>query len=92
MMTTTDRIDVRDLPDHLKSTNSLAAEARFATREGPEVSPLSQLDEQERRLIVEALNRATGNQSEAARILRIGRDALRYKTKKLGIEFSPVEQ
>lgn len=92
MMTTTDRIDVHDLPDHLKSTNSLAAEAGFATREGPEVSPLSPLDEQERRLIVEALNRATGNQSEAARILRIGRDALRYKMKKLGIEFSPVEQ
>jgi DNA-binding NtrC family response regulator len=41
---------------------------------------------------VEALSRANGNQSEAARILKIGRDALRYKMKKFGIEFSSMPQ
>jgi DNA-binding protein Fis len=32
-----------------------------------------------------ALAKAAGNQSEAARHLRIGRDALRYKMKKYGL-------
>ena len=40
------------------------------------------LEEQERLLIVRALQAAGGNQSQAARLLRIGRDALRYKLKK----------
>ena len=40
------------------------------------------LEDHERRLIVEALKAAGGNQSQAARLLRIGRDALRYKLKK----------
>jgi len=40
------------------------------------------LEEQERLLIVRALEASGGNQSQAARILRIGRDALRYKLKK----------
>ena len=37
-------------------------------------------------LIVRALEASGGNQSQAARILRIGRDALRYKLKKHGLE------
>jgi DNA-binding protein Fis len=32
-------------------------------------------------LIVRALEASQGNQSQAARMLRIGRDALRYKLK-----------
>ena len=40
------------------------------------------LEEQERILIVRALESCGGNQSQAARMLRIGRDALRYKLKK----------
>ncbi len=43
------------------------------------------LEAAERRLISGALARALGNESEAARQLRIGRDALRYKTKKYGL-------
>jgi DNA-binding protein Fis len=35
--------------------------------------------------VVQALAEASGNQSEAARKLRIGRDALRYKIKKYGL-------
>jgi DNA-binding protein Fis len=37
-------------------------------------------------LIIRALETAGGNQSQAARILRIGRDALRYKLKKHNLE------
>jgi DNA-binding NtrC family response regulator len=40
------------------------------------------LEEQERLLIIRALEASGGNQSQAARLLRIGRDALRYKLKK----------
>jgi DNA-binding NtrC family response regulator len=47
-------------------------------------SPQS-FEEHERQLIADALARSGGNQSEAARMLRIGRDALRYKIKKHGL-------
>jgi DNA-binding protein Fis len=40
------------------------------------------LEAQERALIQRAMQAAAGNQSQAARMLRIGRDALRYKLKK----------
>lgn len=43
------------------------------------------LAHQERRLVVEALRTTAGNQSEAARRLGIGRDALRYKMKRYGL-------
>lgn len=43
-------------------------------------------EDHERRLIAEALARANGNQSQAARALRIGRDALRYKMKRHGLD------
>jgi DNA-binding NtrC family response regulator len=39
----------------------------------------------EKRLLAEALEKAGGNQSQAARELRIGRDALRYKMRKHGL-------
>jgi hypothetical protein len=39
------------------------------------------LEEQERPLVLRAMEVASGNQSEAARILRIGRYALRFKLK-----------
>lgn len=87
MMALTDRIDVADLPDYLRSSSKPAAAAGSLSLE----SELSPLDEQERRLISEALVQSNGNQSEAARVLKIGRDALRYKLKKFGIE-SPAAQ
>ena len=46
----------------------------------------SLLENNERRLVSDALAKAGWNQSEAARLLRIGRDALRYKMKKYGLE------
>jgi len=70
------QIDVQDLPAHVVPGNPVEP-----TREGPD----SPLIEQERRLVQEALSKAAGNQSEAARALGIGRDALRYKMKKFGL-------
>jgi DNA-binding NtrC family response regulator len=76
MMTASEVIDVSDLPDYLVSPSHAGGPV---THESP--SPQS-FEEHERHLIADALARSGGNQSEAARMLRIGRDALRYKIKK----------
>lgn len=78
MMVQGDVIDVQDLPPYIQGKEEVPARV-FA-------EAASSLDEQERLLLVQALNEANGNQSQAARILRIGRDALRYKMKKHGLE------
>ena len=44
------------------------------------------LSDQERRLVIQALERAGGNQTQAARLLRITRDTLRYKMKKFSLQ------
>jgi transcriptional regulator with PAS, ATPase and Fis domain len=67
-------LDAADLPEELARQNS-------TFREGA-VSPFA---EQERRLVEEALRESAGNQSEAARKLGIGRDALRYKMKRFNL-------
>ncbi len=43
------------------------------------------LEESERRLLVSALEKTGGNQTQAARLLRITRDTLRYKMKKFDL-------
>lgn len=66
-------VDVDSFPENL-----IHADTRpEASGEGP-----SLLAEQERQLVSEALRACGGNQSEAARRLGIGRDALRYKIKR----------
>jgi len=76
-----DNIDVMDLPEYLRvAGHTDARPAHLAANEV--IPPASSLEENERLLLVDALERAKGNQSEAARLLRIGRDALRYKMKK----------
>jgi DNA-binding NtrC family response regulator len=67
-------LDVEDLPEHLVHVDVPAANGGNMTT--------SALAEQERRLLEEALQASKGNQSEAARRLGIGRDALRYKMKR----------
>jgi DNA-binding NtrC family response regulator len=76
MMTQGEVIDVNDLPDYLVSPSHAAAPASH------EAFQPQSFEEHEKQLIIDALARAGGNQSEAARMLRIGRDALRYKIKK----------
>ena len=79
-----DTIDVMDLPEYLRvAGHTDALPAHLAASEL--IPPGSSLEENERLLLVDALERAKGNQSEAARLLRIGRDALRYKMKKYNL-------
>jgi DNA-binding NtrC family response regulator len=82
MMTQSDLIDVPDLPQYLQSASEVGA----APPELAGDTEVATLEDQERRLILRALEQSGGNQSKAARLLRIGRDALRYKLKKHNLE------
>lgn len=95
MMLLSDTIDVGELPEYLRTSESFP---HVPSQALPEASvtlaadvepPASMLEDTERRLLSDALTKASGNQSEAARLLRIGRDALRYKMKKYGLAGSP---
>jgi DNA-binding NtrC family response regulator len=81
MMVMGEMIDVADLPDYLRfpSRTSAGGPLPVADEGG------DSFEEHEKRLVHDALARADGNQSRAARELRIGRDALRYKMKKHGL-------
>jgi len=85
MMTLSDTIDLQDLPAYVQGRPVGSEHAPSAPGHPPEPGgpvDVGTLEEQERLLIVRALEAAAGNQSQAARMLRIGRDALRYKIKK----------
>jgi DNA-binding NtrC family response regulator len=81
MMTMGDTIDVQDLPSYLHAPNNGEERGEDVPLEAVDGSG-GTLEEQERILIVRTLQSCGGNQSQAARMLRIGRDALRYKLKK----------
>ena len=84
-----EEIDVTDLPEEIVQGWEVAEE------EGPEGSPGAvspaglfalpdegvSLRDLQRELVRQALERTGGNQTRAARLLRISRDALRYKMK-----------
>jgi DNA-binding NtrC family response regulator len=82
MMTMSDLIDIQDLPPYLLGNRGQNVQPEHSQAPGE----LGTLEQHERMLLVRALNEARGNQSQAARQLRIGRDALRYKIKKYGLE------
>ena len=91
MMCLSDTIDVGDLPEYLRNPENAPTEItrpvadRVMVPDSQSSVPASLLENTERQLIIEALAKTSGNQSEAARLLRIGRDALRYKMKKYGL-------
>ena len=83
IMAVAETIDVQDLPEYLRfplRTSAAAAGGAVAVAPGDET-----FEAHEKRLLAEALEKANGNQSQAARDLRIGRDALRYKMRKHGL-------
>jgi transcriptional regulator with PAS, ATPase and Fis domain len=86
MMTMTDMIDVTDLPSLEPQNMRPAAVAEPANTSIPVAASTHSLEEHEKRLVADALKQAGGNQSKAARQLRIGRDALRYKMKKFDLQ------
>jgi DNA-binding NtrC family response regulator len=83
MMAQGNTIDVQDLPEYLRFPTRQPPPAQMPTV--PPIPDSETFEEHEKHLIAEALSRANGNQSQAARALRIGRDALRYKMRKHGL-------
>jgi DNA-binding NtrC family response regulator len=82
MMTMTDLIDVPDLHEYLQAPPG----HKELSATPPPVLEADSFEVQERLLVMRALESAGGNQTEAARILRISRDRLRYKIKKHNLE------
>jgi DNA-binding NtrC family response regulator len=74
-------------PEHL--TPELRKAGPLTRRQEKLVPPVHEeglvLDDVERKLIAEAMERASGNQSKAARLLGVSRDTLRYRLKKHGM-------
>ena len=78
MMVMGEMIDVPDLPEYLRPSAATGVAATVPAEADKDIS----LEEQERLLLISALERAGGNQSQAARLLRISRDRMRYKMSK----------
>jgi DNA-binding NtrC family response regulator len=85
MMASADTIDIADLPPYLRDCSGEIVSRAAAAPAVSEEEGVGTLEEQERSLIVRALQASGGNQSQAARVLKIGRDALRYKMKKYNL-------
>ena len=77
MMSREGFIAAEDLPEYLQTADEGLKDSAIAAR--PEGSVL---DEQERLFLVRALEESGWNQSRTARLLSIGRDALRYRLRK----------
>ena len=77
-----DPIGTEHLPDEIREEDG------SAPRDGHMVLPADglSLDELERELICQALERTDGNKTGAARLLGVTRDTLRYRLEKYGIE------
>lgn len=96
MMTSGNMLDLQDLPARLLHVDDprMARQAKISeafidrlavTMEHADSGSFA-LATQERELVIRALAETHGNQSQAARHLGIGRDALRYKMKKHGLD------
>jgi two-component system, NtrC family, response regulator AtoC len=73
-------------PEHLTPELRRAAPAKRPDKLVPNITEEGLvLDDVEKKLITEAMERASGNQSKAARLLGVSRDTLRYRLKKHGM-------
>lgn len=79
-------------PEHLPSEIALCSDVKPAKyqRDGVFDIPIPEggldIEDVERELLKKALTMAKGNQSKAARLLNLGRDAFRYRVQKFGLE------
>jgi DNA-binding NtrC family response regulator len=86
MMAEGPTVEVENLPVYLRQRiPPQAIVSPSGENDGTITGAFSTLEDQERTTILSALKVSHWNQSEAARTLRIGRDALRYKMKKYNL-------
>jgi DNA-binding NtrC family response regulator len=88
MMAIGDMVDVEDLPPAVRRVEDrrFAASTQGSTEAAGDTGEgATSFEDHERELLVDALERAGGNQSEAARILKISRDRMRYKMAKYSL-------
>jgi DNA-binding NtrC family response regulator len=79
-------IDVADIRLDIGVSSPAAAVASGLTAFPPEGTTLEQFEDE---IIREALRRAGGNKSQAARLLGLSRNALRYRLSKMGVPDEP---
>jgi two-component system, NtrC family, response regulator AtoC len=77
-------IGAASLPIAIRSSEAASVVAAAGDSAGASADGMSLVD-QEKRLLVQALEKSGGNQTQAARLLRITRDTLRYKMKKFNL-------
>lgn len=77
-----DPIEPEHLPDQIGDGGGRESRDRLVVLPADGLS----LEELERELICQALERTDGNKAEAARLLGITRDTLRYRLEKYGID------
>ena len=84
MMALGETIDVGDLPPYLWGGEGEQASmmAPLPVAAGGEMPGL---EDQEKTLLQQALEKCGGNRTAAARMLRISRDTMRYRMKKFGL-------
>jgi DNA-binding NtrC family response regulator len=83
MMALGDTIDVQDLPPSVRQGCRQPGESEASTQG---TSGDLSFEDHEKDLLVNALEKTAGNQSQAARILKISRDRMRYKMAKYNIK------
>ncbi len=80
----TSLITPASLPIAISSSDAPAGVAAFAAQAAAPANGMSLVDN-ERSLLMRALERTGGNQTQAARLLHVTRDTLRYKIKKYNL-------
>jgi len=81
-----ERVDVPDLPPYFKAGSSVAGAPSQPSAERPSLLSFGMsVEDVERAMLQEALEKARGNVSEAARLLKITRNTLRYRMGKYNL-------
>ena len=86
MMAMGDTIDVEDLPLSIRGGTGVRPAAAVGIHLAPAPPNGLSFEDHEKDLLVNALEKANGNQSQAARMLRISRDRMRYKMAKFNLK------
>jgi len=90
-LTRDEEIKLADLPDFLIVTPDNACNLHLIDVMEDAASFEDMISDMEKRLLVLALEKAGGNKSEAARILKMKRETLRDKVEKYGISLKPPQ-